>query len=86
MRVARALAPTVLRVAKHKSNWEMKTLAELKPLYDKVMCFLKTTKHGEYLAMRELFGEVVALRVAMRGEMKVPSFVTSEQKREILEE
>jgi hypothetical protein len=69
-----------LRAAKYKRNFEMKSLAELKPLYDKVMEFLTKTEHGEYLAMRELFGEEVAIRVAMKGEMKVPVFVTNQQK------
>jgi hypothetical protein len=30
--------------------------------------------------MKTLFGEQVATRVAMRGQMKVPPFVTSQQK------
>jgi hypothetical protein len=76
----------VLTTAKHKINWEMRTLAELKPLYEKVMGFLKTTKHGEFLAMRELFGEVAAVRVAMKGDMKVPGYITSAQKKAIIEE
>jgi hypothetical protein len=74
------LSPGVLKAAKYKINWEMKTLQQLKPLYDKVMVFLQKTEHGEYLAFRELFGEEVAIRVAMKGEMKLPAFVTNAQK------
>ena len=85
IRVAKALSPSVLKVAKLKINWEMKSLAELKPLYDKIMGFLKKTEHGEYLAMKELFGEEVAIRVAMKGEMKVPAFVTNHQKSAVQE-
>ena len=42
------------------------------------------TEHGEYLAMKELFGGTVALRVAMKGDMKVPGFVTTQQKRDVV--
>lgn len=80
IRVAKALEPSVLRLAKYKINWDMKSLADLEPLYQKVMGFLKKTEYGEYLAMKTLFGEQVATRVAMRGQMKVPPFVTSQQK------
>ena len=85
IRVAKCLSSTVMQVSKYKSNWEMKSLAELKPLYDKVMGFLRHqhTEHGEYLAMKELFGNEVALRVAMKGDMKVPGFVTTQQKRDV---
>ena len=63
----------------------MRSLADLKPLYDKVMSLLRheQTEHGEYLAMKELFGEEVALRAAMKGDMKVPGFVTNQQKRNV---
>jgi hypothetical protein len=74
-----------LRTAKNKINWEMKSLSELKPLYDKVMGFLRGQEYGEYLAMKEIFGETTAIRVGMKGEMKLPSFVTSEQKRAVLQ-
>jgi hypothetical protein len=83
--VAKALAPTVLRVAKYRINWEMKSLAELRPLYDRVIGFLTGNDHGEYLAMKEIFGEEVAIRTAVRGEMKLPAFISNEQRRAIQE-
>jgi hypothetical protein len=60
----------------------MKKIEDLKLLYDKVMVFLTNTEYGEYLAMKELFGELVATRVAMRGEMRVPPFINNQQKME----
>jgi len=72
-----------VRRAKFGSNWRMKSLAELKPLYEKVMEYLLRTEYGEFLVMKEIFGEDVAIRVAMNGEMKVPAFITRERLGEI---
>lgn len=45
----------------------------LKPLYDKVMGFLvERPPFGEYFAMQEIFGQDVANRVAMGGEIMPP--------------
>ena len=83
--VAKALAPSVLSTSKNKINWEIKKKSQLKPLYEKVLRFLKGTDHGEYLAMKEIFGEEVSIRTALKGEMKVPGFVTNEQKAAVAE-
>jgi hypothetical protein len=83
--VAKCSSSGFLRTAKLKVNWEMKSLSELKPLYDKVMGFLLNSEYGEYLAMKEIFGEAMAIRVAMKGDMKLPAFVTSEQKRTVIQ-
>lgn len=84
MGLAKCLKPGLIRTPNYGSNWEMKTLDELRPLYNKVIGFLKTTKHGEYLAFKEVFGEEAAIRVAMNGDMEVPAFVTAEQKNNIV--
>ncbi|KAM6489211.1 hypothetical protein JOM56_015381 [Amanita muscaria] len=67
--------------AKYKNNWQMKTLAELRPLYTKVMDFLKKTEGGEYYAMREIFGEAIAIQVGMKKQYKLPGFVSNDQKK-----
>jgi hypothetical protein len=72
-----------LRRAKYDVNWRMKSLVELKPLYEKVSQYLSGTEYGEFLAMKEIFGEDVAIRVAMNGEMKVPAFITRERQHAI---
>jgi hypothetical protein len=81
--LAKCLKPGLLRTPSYGSNWEMKTLEELRPLYQRVLTLLKTAKHGEYLAFAEVFGEEVAIRVALNGEMDMPPFVTAEQKKEV---
>ena len=73
------LTPGCVKRAKYGVNWRMKSLAELKPLYEKVKKYLLGTEYGEFLAMKEIFGEDVAIRVAMNGEMKVPGFITRER-------
>jgi len=72
-----------VRRAKYGMNWQMKSLAELKPLYEKVLQYLLRTEYGEFLAMKEIFGEDIAIRVAMNGEMKVPGFITRERQHAI---
>jgi hypothetical protein len=81
--LAKCLKNGLLRTPNYGSNWEMKTLEELHPIYDKVMGLLKGAKHGEYLAFKEVFGEQVAIQVALNGDMDVPAFVTPEQKSEV---
>jgi len=81
--LAKCLKNGLLKTPNYGSNWEMKTLEELQPLYKKVIGLLKTAKHGEFLAFREVFGEHVAIRVALNGEMDMPAFVTAEQKQEV---
>lgn len=83
MGLAMCTSSGFVRRAKYGLNWRMKSLAELKPLYEKVMRFLLQTEYGEYLAMKEIFGEDVAIRVAMNGEMKVPAFITRERQQAI---
>lgn len=81
--LAKCLKDGLLRTPNYGSNWEMKSLDELRPLYDKVMVLLKSGKHGEYLAVKEVVGEQIAIRAAMNGEMEMPLFVTAEQKKEV---
>ena len=81
--LGKCLRHGLLRTPSYGSNWEMKSLDELKPIYQKVMGHLKTGKHGEYLAFREVFGEEVAIRVGLDGEMELPAFVTAEQKKAV---
>jgi hypothetical protein len=79
MGLAMCTSSGFVRRAKYGVNWRMKSLAELKPLYEKVLQYLLGTEYGEFLAMKEIFGEDVAIRVAMNGEMKVPAFITRER-------
>jgi hypothetical protein len=81
--LAKCLKTGLLRTPNYGSNWEMKTLDELRPLYQKVLGLLKTAKFGEYLAFQAVFGDEVAIRVALNGEMDLPPFVTAEQKKEV---
>jgi hypothetical protein len=83
MGLAKCLKDGLIRTPNYGSNWEMKPLDELHPLYEKVMKLFKTGKHGEYQAVKEVFGEQVAIRVAMNGDMDMPPFVTAEQKNEV---
>jgi hypothetical protein len=71
----------IIGPAKYKNNWQMKTRADLWPLYTKIMGYLKKTEFGEYLAMKEIFGEKVVIRAGLRGELQLPGFVTHEQRR-----
>jgi hypothetical protein len=81
--LGKCLRPGLLRTPNYGSNWEMKTLEELRPLYNKVIGLLKTAKYGEYLACKEVFGEGGAIRVAMNGGMDMPPFVTTEQRKSV---
>ncbi|KIL64797.1 hypothetical protein M378DRAFT_178583 [Amanita muscaria Koide BX008] len=81
--IAKAIgtSDSCLQSAKFRKNWDIKTMAELKPLYEKVIGYLTspTEQFGEYLAMSTVFGEKVAIRAAMRGEMKMPDFITHKE-------
>src|ERR1700733_9103781 len=81
--LAKCLKSGLLRTPSYGSNWEIKPLDELHPISEKIMGLLKTTKHGEYLAFQEVFGEEVAIRAALNGEMDMPPFVTAEQKKRV---
>jgi hypothetical protein len=59
--VAMANKDSVFGPSKYQGNWAMKSLTDLIPLYNKVMHLLTKEDHGEYLAMRELFEEEVAI-------------------------
>ena len=83
MGLAKCSSTGFLTRARYGKNWQMKSLAELKPLYEKILQLLLEKEFGEFLAMKELFGEDVAIRVAMKGEMKVPPFVTRERQRAV---
>ena len=83
MGLAKCSSTGFLTRAKYGKNWGMKSLAELKPLYDKILEFLMHTEFGEFLAMKEFFGEDVAIRVALKGEMKVPGFVTRAKRKAV---
>ena len=76
----------IMGPAKYKKNWEMKSIAEIKPLYERIMEYLKKRDFGEYLAMRELFGEEVAIRAGLRGQVKLPGFVSNEQRKAVREQ
>jgi len=73
MGLAKAKTTGVINLAKYKSNWEMLSDKEMKPLYDKVMGFLVNQRpYGEFFAIREIFGEEMAKMVAKRGEVIAP--------------
>jgi hypothetical protein len=79
MGVAKCSSAGFLRTTKYGNNWQMKSLAELKPMYETIMEFLKNTEYGEFLALKELFGEDVAIWVAMNGGIKVPAFISKKR-------
>jgi hypothetical protein len=71
--LARATTTGVLKLGRLTLNFHMLTDREVKPLYDKVMGFLLTHRpYGEYLAIREIFGQDIATFVAKRGDVIPP--------------
>ena len=77
MGLAQGMTAGVINLAKFKSNWDMLPDRVIKPLYDKVMGHLTERRpYGEYLAMREIFGDQVAMEVARRGEIMAPPGAT----------
>ncbi|KIL55667.1 hypothetical protein M378DRAFT_17747 [Amanita muscaria Koide BX008] len=75
--IAKCINKACMGSAKYKRNFEMKTMGELKPLYDQIMGYLKSGEHGVFLALKALFGEMVAIRIAMQGEINMPDFVAN---------
>lgn len=73
MGLARAKSTTLIGRAAWKSNWEWYSDKEVKPLYDRVMDhLLNRHPYGEYLALEEIFGQEVAMRLGEGGEVIMP--------------
>jgi hypothetical protein len=87
MGLARAKSTTLIERASWKSNWEMYSDAEMKPLYDRVMDhLLKRHPHGEYLAVEEIFGAEVAKILAETGQVIMPPHRNETRKRKATDE
>ena len=78
MGLAQGTTAGVINLAKFKSNWDMLPDRVVKPLYNKVLGHLTERRpYGEYLAMREIFRDQVAMEVARHGEIMAPPRATS---------
>ncbi len=73
MGLAKAKSMKMIARASWKSNWEMWSDAEVKPLYNRVMDhLLKRHPYGEFLAIQEIFGRDVAMELEKKGEVMMP--------------
>ena len=73
MGLAKAKSFKMIGRACWKSNWEMYSDAEVKPLYNRVMeHLLKRHPYGEFLAVQEIFGLDVAMELERKGEVIKP--------------
>ena len=78
MGLAKAKSLKMIGRACWKSNWEMLSDADVKPLYDRVMDhLLKQHPHGEFLAVQEIFGRDVAMELERKGEVIKPAHYES---------
>jgi hypothetical protein len=77
MGLAQGTTAGVMNLAKYKSNWDMLPDKAVKSLYDRVMGHLTQRRpYGEYFAMREIFGDQVAMEVVRHGEIMAPPGAT----------
>jgi hypothetical protein len=73
MGLAKAKSFKMIARACWKTNWEMWSDAEVKPLYNRVMeHLLKRHPYGEFLAIQEIFGRDVAMELEKKGEVIMP--------------
>ncbi|KAF8308458.1 hypothetical protein F5887DRAFT_1092560 [Amanita rubescens] len=73
MGLAKAKSLKMITRACWKTNWEMCSDAEVKPLYNRVMeHLLKRHPYGEFLAVQEIFGRDVAMELEKKGEVIMP--------------
>ena len=76
MGLAKAKSLKIIGRACWKSNWEMLSDAEVKPLYNRVMeHLLKQHPYGEFLAVQEIFGTDVAMELERKGEVIKPHHI-----------
>jgi hypothetical protein len=76
MGLAKAKSFKMIGRACWKTNWEMLSDAEVKPLYDKVMGhLLNQHPYGEFLAVQEIFGRDVAMDLEKKGEVIKPHHI-----------
>lgn len=70
MGLAKAKSSGVLNTPRYGSNWEMLSLDQIRPKYDRVMGYLTNGPHGEYYAVEYLFGQGMADLLVKRKDIK----------------